>query len=701
MYGEPSVYRAFLSYSHADKTVAAWIHRSLESYRLPKRIIGQETPLGKVAPRLGKIFRDRDELPAGESLSEKINAALSASQTLIVVCSPAAAKSEWVNREIVQFKKCRKNGTILAVIVDGTPYASNSRDEECFPPALKYVIDRDGNPTPELAEPLAADIRPGKDGRRFGILKLVAGLLALDLDQLVRRDAQRRQKRLFAFACGLASISAALLILAVIAFRARDDALDQQVKAESLIEFMLGDLKERLQQVGRLDALDAVGEKALTYYQSLRPDQLDINSLGRRAQAMHLLGAIKDARGDFAGATGAFQEAEATTRRLLSMEPQSTRRVYEHSQSSYWVGYSFFRRGQYKDAAKSFLDYNKLTTQLVSADPANDKWGAELANSFTALGSTSMKVGDRRLAREQLQAARRKFLEIIKTSPVYRNDMAQALAWEQDLLSLSGLPREAQVLSELELDLYGGDSADPPNEVSAYRRLLAHRRIGEYLVQQGKLVDAFASFSVAENIGKRLIQKDSSNVTWSRNVARTSVARAEALYEAGQASEALDILDAERADIKKLTTRDAEYRSWKAEVLGHTLLLSARIHLESKKLATAETDLEELKAFLKDAITAAPEEPSTIVLNGQFLLLLGDLKAMKGDTVAAKNVWTEVRTQQTQAAPIVGLLSDITAIGAMNRLGERPQAVEVARPYCAGGVRLRQIQDLCPSSAAR
>ena len=442
---------------------------------------------------------------------------------------------------------------------------------------------------------MAADLRPGKDGRRFGILKLVAGLLALDLDQLVRRDYQRRQRSLFAFACGFALISAALLALAVIAFRARDDALDQQVKAESLIEFMLGDLKDKLQPVGRLDALDAVGEKALTYYQSLRPDQLDINSLGRRAQAMHLLGAIRDARGDFAGATAAFQEAEATTRRLLSMEPDSTRRIYEHSQSSYWVGYSFFRRGQYKDAAQSFADYNKLTARLVSADPSNDKWSAELANSFTALGSTSMKIGDRKLAAEQLQAARRKFSEVIKTSPAYRSDMTQALAWEQELLSLSGLPREAQALSELELDLYSGDSAGPSNEVLAYRRLLAHRRIGEYLVQQGKLADALVSFSLADSIGKHLVQKDPSNATWSRYAAQTTVARAEALYESGKAQEALEVLDAERDVINKLATRDAEYRSWKADVLGRALRLSARIHLESKKIAATEGDLEELR----------------------------------------------------------------------------------------------------------
>ncbi|MGL6044814.1 MAG: hypothetical protein ACRC1J_12910 [Sandaracinobacteroides sp.] len=57
-------YRAFISYSHADRRVVEWLHRALESYRLPAKLVGQITPLGPVPARLGSLFRDRDELPA-------------------------------------------------------------------------------------------------------------------------------------------------------------------------------------------------------------------------------------------------------------------------------------------------------------------------------------------------------------------------------------------------------------------------------------------------------------------------------------------------------------------------------------------------------------------------------------------------------------------------------------------------------------
>ena len=57
-------YRAFISYSHRDKAVATRLHRTVESYRIPAKLVGTVTPVGTVPKRLAPVFRDRDELPA-------------------------------------------------------------------------------------------------------------------------------------------------------------------------------------------------------------------------------------------------------------------------------------------------------------------------------------------------------------------------------------------------------------------------------------------------------------------------------------------------------------------------------------------------------------------------------------------------------------------------------------------------------------
>jgi len=133
-------YWAFLSYSHADARFAQWLRRKLEGYPIPGRLVGRTTPAGVVPARLRPIFRDREEMGAGPDLSERLKAALSDSAYLIVICSPAAVKSAWVNEEIRRFKALRGDERVLAVMINGDPFASelaDGADRECFPEPLR------------------------------------------------------------------------------------------------------------------------------------------------------------------------------------------------------------------------------------------------------------------------------------------------------------------------------------------------------------------------------------------------------------------------------------------------------------------------------------------------------------------------------------------------------------------------------------
>ena len=175
-------YRAFISYSHRDAGWASWLHRSLERYRPPKALIGTVTSQGEVPKRLSPVFKDREELPSATDLGGLINAALAGSAAQIVICSPQAAKSKWVNEEILAFKRLGREDKILCIIVGGEPNATDMRGreaEECFPPALRFRLGSDGNLSAVRTEPIAADARPGKDGKSNAKLKLISGLLGV------------------------------------------------------------------------------------------------------------------------------------------------------------------------------------------------------------------------------------------------------------------------------------------------------------------------------------------------------------------------------------------------------------------------------------------------------------------------------------------------------------------------------------------
>lgn len=198
-------YRAFISYSHRDKDLAQRLHRAVESYRIPAKLVGRVTAVGETPRRLRPIFRDREELPASGDLSAELSAALRQSQFLVVICSPAAAASRWVNEEILQFKRVHGDARVLAVVADGEPYASDvpgREDRECFPHALRYRMGRDGVLSDVRAEPIAADVRREGDGPRLATQKLIAGLTGLKLDELVQRETQRRIAQMTVVATG-------------------------------------------------------------------------------------------------------------------------------------------------------------------------------------------------------------------------------------------------------------------------------------------------------------------------------------------------------------------------------------------------------------------------------------------------------------------------------------------------------------------
>ena len=190
-------YRAFISYSHQDKTWGDWLHKGLESYRVPKPLIGRETRFGPVPARLFPVFRDREELPTTSDLSHAIDDALRDSLMLIVMCSPASAASQWVNEEIRAFKHLHGEDRILAIVIGGEPNATDkgAPTDECFPEALRYKVGPDGALTDERTEPIAADARPHGDGKDDALLKLLSGVLAVNFNDLKQREVQAARRR--------------------------------------------------------------------------------------------------------------------------------------------------------------------------------------------------------------------------------------------------------------------------------------------------------------------------------------------------------------------------------------------------------------------------------------------------------------------------------------------------------------------------
>jgi hypothetical protein len=138
-------------------------------------------------------------------------------------------------------------------------------------------------------------------------------MLGVGLDDLIQRDTIRRHRRMAWLAAASLAGMAVTSTLAFTAIQARDSARDQRREAEGLVAFMLGDLKDKLEPIGRLDALDGVGSRVLAYYQKQTKSDLSDASLIQRSRALSLMGQVAYLRGNMDSAVRLYGEALAGT----------------------------------------------------------------------------------------------------------------------------------------------------------------------------------------------------------------------------------------------------------------------------------------------------------------------------------------------------------------------------------------------------
>jgi tetratricopeptide (TPR) repeat protein len=395
-------YRAFLSYSHRDTRWATWLHKGLESYRPPKALIGTQTARGPVPKRLAPVFRDREELASATDLGTLLIDALQQSACQIVVCSPQAAKSRWVNEEILAFKRLGREDRIFCLIVGGEPNATDiagAAEQECFPPALRFRLGADGQLSDVRTEPIAADARAGKDGKQAAKLKLIAGVLGVGYDALRRREQQRRNRRLFALTCAALAGMVVTSGLAGYALIQRAAARKQTARAEAEAETAKQTTHFLVDLFRISDPSEARGNtvtaREMLDKGAARVDSELANQPKIQATLMDTLGTVYMGLGLYSHARPLLDRAVATRRNLIGEEPLLLSDSLSH------LGDVLTRQAQF-DAAE------QVYREAVSVDSSRPKDPAsqvQLANSLYGFGVLLARQGRYADAQKNLREA--------------------------------------------------------------------------------------------------------------------------------------------------------------------------------------------------------------------------------------------------------------------------------------------------------
>jgi tetratricopeptide (TPR) repeat protein len=680
---------AFLSYSHSDAETADWLHEALEEFRVPPRLVGKLTDQGAVPKRLAPVFRDRQELAASHDLGEEIEEAISGSRFLIVLCSPAAARSRWIDEEITSFKRLHREDRILAAIVDGEPFASDipgREDEECFPQSLRVRFDNRGRPTSQRAEPIAADLRPTGDGRRMGFLKIAAGMLGVGLDDLAQREAHRRQRRLSLITA--ASVAGMLFAsgLAYTAIEARDEARDQRREAEGLIGFMLGDLRQKLEPVGRLDVLDSVGARALAYYEGQDKSDLSDESLAQRSRALTLMGEMAQARGDLEGALRRYREAMASTAELVRREPNKPERLFDHAQNIFWVGYIDYQRGALDKASTAFRQYRALADRMIALAPGDKKYRLERIYAESNLGTVLVDQRKYRDAAETYQRLLEPSETLLASEPAnsdYQLKLLNALAWLAEAREYSGQIDEALAHRQRQLGLLA-KLWDPakPNTVLKQDELTARRAMARMLAYRGQIAPALEQLRQASSVSQWLTRTEPKNTEWMQAGAQANFDRAALELAAGNFQQATAAAQTACGAAAGLIEKDRSVSLWRTRLQLRCADIRARIAMRTGDRAGAVNLARETLALARteqNAVDRGLMIASAELLLGDALRATGQRDAALGAYQRALAAWPKGIEEQPRE------LADHAAL--LRRLGRTDEASRISRQLAAMGYR--------------
>lgn len=476
-----------------------------------------------------------------------------------------------------------------------------------------------------------------------------------------RPDARlyRAAKFVQRYRAGVAMASVAVVALGVgsgVALWQAHEAQAQRVQAEGLIEYMIGDLRKKLQPVGRLDILDGVGDKALAYYAAQDLNHLDADSLGRRARALHMIGSLAEQRGKMDEAQRDFQQAADTTSKLLQRHPDDGQRIFDQSQSEFYLGYIQWRRGRLHEAELAFQRYYAMAWRMNEVVPENHDWQLEKVFAAQNVAIVLLDLGKAEQALELSEQARREIESIARQHPEDAVSDANTIGWSaraQEALGQDNLAIDA------ENDKIAAARRAPNAENDQDVGFLVgngHVEIAYLLRNLGRLDESMQMVRAGLTEISALSTLDPSNTDLLSELLRSLVTVSSLLADTGDSAGARVALAKATSLLDHLLALPIPKRGWRLTDKGRVVALSARLadtpadmNASDRALAGYIADIDKYECegsevTAQDVLVVAAAE-----------LARGDLLARLGRPDAAQAAWrsaaAQLRTQAEQRRP--------------------------------------------------
>ncbi|MCG8457183.1 MAG: protein kinase, partial [Holophagales bacterium] len=438
---------------------------------------------------------------------------------------------------------------------------------------------------------------------------------------------------------------------------ANQRAETRRVQAEDLITFMLGDLRQRLAAVGRLDVLDAVGRQAMEYFSAVPHGELSTAELARRSRALYQIGEVRLDRGQLEEALAPLGESLALSRELCHRSPEDGELLFELGQSEFWVGYAAWKTRRLEEARRHFEAYLRISERLVAIEPENPDFRLELAYAHSNLGSLAEEEGNLNRARERFERVLglvEALLEEAPEDPGLRFEFAAIHNQLGTVERRQGHLREALEHFRRDHEIRQQLAAEEP-ENRLHQELLGTSH--DYLADLHRLLGSpeleTRHLESANGIFRRLISLDPTNAEWRYKGGLVLLKQAGHQLEHRQVARAGLTLDRLEEVAASLSKPDSPSDAWHRWLVADTARLRAEQLRAEGRIGGAVAKVEEALGELRRLVDEHPHSGAELSAV-EALNLAHALYSAEGKSSQAARCLGEMRRLLEGTPPSVG-----------------------------------------------
>ena len=235
---------------------------------------------------------------------------------------------------------------------------------------------------------------------------------------------------------------------------AEEKAVKAQLKAEDLANFMLTDLKEKLEPIGRLDLLSSLMDKTMQYYGTMNPGSMTDESTNNQAIALRNLSQIEKKRGNLAKALTYSKQALKLRKSLCKKNSCHMHWQSLLSETYMDLGDIEKKRGNLQEAIAWYEPSREIREQLAGRHLQNAVMQKDLAVSIRKTAEIALAQGETAQALKANKQARDIMQRLIKDEP-------ENLLWKKEVI------KEYTNIGDIEL-VYG----NTPKAKSFFKKCL-------------------------------------------------------------------------------------------------------------------------------------------------------------------------------------------------------------------------------------